>query len=95
MPPACCQGMGFHVRLHSPCCMHLLRLGAGNVNCRGAPVFLPFTFCAQELYGHLPRVRTPRIFWAHTTRRVLTMVCSPKPGLFDPGHRCASCPFAH
>ena len=27
----------------------------------------------QDLYGNMPRVRTPRIVWAHTSRRVLTM----------------------
>lgn len=29
--------------------------------------------CAQALYGSVPRIRTPRIVWAHTARRVLTM----------------------
>jgi hypothetical protein len=28
---------------------------------------------AQELYGSVPRIRTPRIIWAHTARRVLCM----------------------
>lgn len=27
----------------------------------------------QELYGNVPRIRTPRIMWAHTARRVLCM----------------------
>ena len=27
----------------------------------------------QELYGSVPRIRTPRIIWAHTARRVLCM----------------------
>jgi hypothetical protein len=27
----------------------------------------------QELYGNMPRVRTPRIYWQATRRRVLTM----------------------
>ncbi|KAG2440282.1 hypothetical protein HXX76_004393 [Chlamydomonas incerta] len=27
----------------------------------------------QALYGSMPRVRTPKIYWAHTSRRVLTM----------------------
>ena len=27
----------------------------------------------QELYGGVPRIRTPRIIWAHTARRVLCM----------------------
>ena len=29
--------------------------------------------CRQELYGGVPRIRTPRIVWAHTGRRVLCM----------------------
>ena len=29
--------------------------------------------CPQELYGNVPRIRTPRIIWAHTGRRVLCM----------------------
>ena len=28
---------------------------------------------AQDLYGSVPRIRTPRIVWAHTARRVLCM----------------------
>ena len=31
------------------------------------------SFCLQELYGNVPRIRTPRIVWAHTARRVLCM----------------------
>lgn len=27
----------------------------------------------QSLYGHMPRVRTPSIYWQATKRRVLTM----------------------
>jgi hypothetical protein len=27
----------------------------------------------QELYGNMPRVRTPKIYWQATQRRVLTM----------------------
>ena len=27
----------------------------------------------QELYGSMPRIRTPRIIWGATARRVLTM----------------------
>ena len=30
-------------------------------------------YALQELYGGLPRIRTPRIVWAATARRVLTM----------------------
>jgi hypothetical protein len=30
-------------------------------------------FAPQSLYGHMPRVRTPRIYWQATKRRVLTM----------------------
>ena len=36
-------------------------------------VFEVITSCLQELYGNVPRIRTPRIMWAHTARRVLCM----------------------
>jgi predicted unusual protein kinase regulating ubiquinone biosynthesis (AarF/ABC1/UbiB family) len=29
--------------------------------------------CCQALYGNMPRVRTPKIYWQATQRRVLTM----------------------
>jgi hypothetical protein len=37
------------------------------------PALEPNPLNPQELYGGMPRVRTPKIVWCSTSRRVLTM----------------------
>ena len=72
MPPAfmlCCKGM----ELTQACAVCSANVDM-QIHIYQAPTLLIIELRAQELYGHLPRVRTPRIVWAHTTRRVLTMV---------------------
>ena len=70
MPPSCCQGMGCHVRLHSPCRMHLLRLGAGNVNCGPAPIFFIICLlCPGAVWAPAARAHAPHLLGAHDAPR--------------------------